>query len=348
MIRSEDLVGRRFRFKRNDGSVIAEQIMFLSGTISGYSHPNEDNWVIEQGQLQFKNADGRMTTEFHTVNKDDNRLTLVGSFFFDEAVVAQDLHVLEEVIDEQRSIIKDLSLTLYGNDIPDNYADATYIDDGYPHTFLPEGLIETVLDVVPARFWLEFGSFIGGSAIRVANVIKRMSLPTQIICIDPFTGDVNCWDIEQQTRGNAEYVFMRLHRGRPSIFDRFLANVHHAGHADIILPISATSTVGAKLIERLFGQRRISLLPEVIYLDSAHEPDETFTELKLSWRILKPGGVLIGDDWGWRAVQEDVTKFARTVEINDQTRQKLLSGYRRGGIYENILLADGQWILCKP
>jgi len=51
--------------------------------------------------------------------------------------------------------------------------------------------------------------------------------------------------------------------------------------------------------------------PNLIYLDSAHEIDETYYELTLYWQIVEPGGILMGDDLGWEAVQKDVTRFAR-------------------------------------
>ena len=54
----------------------------------------------------------------------------------------------------------------------------------------------------------------------------------------------------------------------------------------------------------------MSCLPEVIYLDAAHEIDETFLELKCAWEVLPSKGVLFGDDWNWDAVKHDVKLFA--------------------------------------
>ena len=54
-----------------------------------------------------------------------------------------------------------------------------------------------------------------------------------------------------------------------------MANVH-ANHAhDTIMPIVATSIVGMKLLERLLSEGRLHSRPDVLFLDSAHEADET-------------------------------------------------------------------------
>jgi len=113
------------------------------------------------------------------------------------------------------------------------------------------------------------------------------------------------WAWEKQIRDQRKWVFLRNEKGRPTIYDRFRANMVEAGYADMIVPIVASSIVGIKLLGRLFDEKRIPMLPQVLYLDSAHEEGETFLELDRAWDILPPGGVLFDDDFGWKAVQND-------------------------------------------
>ena len=134
--------------------------------------------------------------------------------------------------------------------VPLAHADERYVDAGYPNTNLRPELIESILDAVRPQFWLELGSMLGGSAIRTASIIKAQMAPTEIVCIDPFTGDANMWALEQPKKQSGEWQFLRLERGRATIYDRFLANVTAAGHEDIILPIAATSIVGIRLLRR--------------------------------------------------------------------------------------------------
>lgn len=65
----------------------------------------------------------------------------------------------------------------------------------------------------------------------------------------------------------------------------------------------ATSIVGAKFLKALDFQ------PDLVYLDSAHEQDETYFEIGLYYELLRPGGVLFGDDFLWSSVSHDVRRF---------------------------------------
>jgi len=89
---------------------------------------------------------------------------------------------------------------------------------------------------------------------------------------------------------------------------------------------------------------RLSQLPQVIYLDIAHEEHETLIELQLAWDILSPGGVLFGDDWNWDAVRDDVTKFAKTIPKVDEEMGKKWKAQATDG---NVMLFGEQWLLYK-
>lgn len=213
---------------------------------------------------------------------------------------------------------KELLEQLYSGVSP--YSNITSLPDkNYPHTNILDSVIDRVLVNRKPKFWLEVGTMLGGSAIKVAHRIKALGLDTQIVCIDPFTGDVNMWDWEWALTKKNEWRFLGLQNGRPTIYDRFLANVVDAGYEEMILPINCTSIVGMRLLQRLHSQQRLSILPEAIYLDSAHELDETLIELRTAWQLLPKGGVLLGDDWNWAAVKTDVTKFAQEVNVKIQT-----------------------------
>jgi hypothetical protein len=210
-------------------------------------------------------------------------------------------------------IIEELRSNLFCNQDPYYAINPKYIDNGYPHTNLNKGIVENVLNNHKPTFWLEIGSMVGGSAIRTAQVIKDKNMNTQIICIDPFVGDVNMWEWEHGLHMENKWRFLNLEEGFPTIKQRFLANVKHAGMQDIIFPLGTTSLIGLKLLLRLYKQKRISERPQVIYLDSAHEEDETFLELKTAWELLESGGILFGDDWDWEAVRNDVRKFSTLI-----------------------------------
>jgi hypothetical protein len=259
-------------------------------------------------------------------------------------------------IARNRTIAKEFLNTLWVGDDPMAYALTSNIDHGYPHTNIMTDMIAHILEIVRPVFWLEVGSMLGGSAIKVAQAVKQGKFDTSIVCIDPWTGDVNMWDWEKGLVEKGQWRFIRLQKGIPTLYDRFRANVVESGQADVVIPIVASSLVGMKLLSRLKSQHRISSMPEVIYLDSAHEEHETLMEMNLAWSLIPPGGVLWGDDYGWNAVQNDLKKFANSIgkeavniDFYSQIVKMLLN--RRGITYCHqmtcIIIDNSQWIIPK-
>jgi predicted O-methyltransferase YrrM len=240
---------------------------------------------------------------------------------------------------------------LYGGANPYETAQLKYVDGNYPHTNIREKLIDYLLKTYKPTFWLELGSFVGGSALKVAKSLKENNLQTGIICCDPFCGDVNMWDweINPSIKGKdgVPYKFIGLEEGLPTIYKRFISNIFFEEHSDVITPLQVTSIVAIKLLERLYSQKRISELPTIIYLDSAHEADETYLELANAWRVLPSGGILLGDDWSWDAVKNDVLKFSKTISIENEKIAKANESIPGSQNEENIFLYDGQWVLFK-
>lgn len=194
--------------------------------------------------------------------------------------------------------------------------------NNYPHSnLLPEffsNLLDTLAHEGGPRFIVEVGSLHGHSAIQMATVLDRLGLEhVPVLCIDPFTGDTNMWASYQEDASVNKWV--KIKDGRMTVFDQFMANVQFALWRTLtkrhILPFHATSTVGARWLEQA------GYTPDLIFLDSAHEEDETFLEISLFYRVLLPGGILFGDDYGWAAVRRDVHRFVdqhNAIHLHDE------------------------------
>ena len=96
-------------------------------------------------------------------------------------------------------INQEIIQNLYGGVNPFVTAQPKYVDNNYPHTNIRETLIDYLMKKYEPKFWLELGSFVCGSALKVAKSIKENSKQTGIICCDPFCGDVNMWDWEMNS-----------------------------------------------------------------------------------------------------------------------------------------------------
>ena len=181
-----------------------------------------------------------------------------------------------------------------------------------PHSHLRLELVSWILNFIdtgrPAKYLqanngadkelliIEVGSFWGASAITQSRALKRSGKKGAVLCIDPFSGDAAMWSnvlgpprLGQRAflRGN----FLNIGGGRPRIFDQFMINVNSSGVSDVIVPMVATGIVGMAAVQRLqlFSKLEGASL---LYLDSAHEADETYFELTRAWGLLRPGGFL--------------------------------------------------------
>jgi hypothetical protein len=249
----------------------------------------------------------------------------------------------------QYAVSETLINELWNGDSPFNYVNKSYIDHGYPHTNIQIEIIDAILNHNAPSFWVEAGSMLGGSIIKTAERIKGHNFNTSIVSIDPFSGDVNMLSWEHSAFLNNEWRFLRNEYGRPRIYDRFIANVHEAGHSDIVVPVCASAIVGMRYIKVLVGLNKLPSLPDVIYLDSAHEAEETLLELMVAWHTLKPLGVLFGDDWVWDTVRLDVLKFAQQVshDIHVESLENIKKDFPDASFIDNVLVVKGQWIIIK-
>lgn len=199
---------------------------------------------------------------------------------------------------------------------PNPYGKKPHMD--YPHSSLwlqGDKIMDRVFKELGQKkvdFIVEAGSMHGGSAIRMAIELDKRGLrEVPILCIDPWTGDLNMW------LNRVVWEHLDIRHGRATTFDQFMVNVRHAIVSGMIaphhiVPFPVSSVIGARWLQAT------GFTPTLIYLDSAHEVDETYYELCLYYQLLAPGGILMGDDYGWPAVKVDVDRFVqdKRLELN--------------------------------
>lgn len=164
---------------------------------------------------------------------------------------------------------------------------------------------ELIEELRPARI-IEVGTWKGGSALNLASHLQRLELDAEILCIDTWLGALEMWtDLDDPSRHGA----LGLHHGYPTLYYRFLANVCRAGHQERITPLPLPSVTAAQW----FALRGVRA--EMIYIDASHEEEDVYQDLVSYWDLVRPGGVLFGDDWNWDGVRLAVQRFAREEKI---------------------------------
>ncbi|QJE96959.1 class I SAM-dependent methyltransferase [Luteolibacter luteus] len=160
---------------------------------------------------------------------------------------------------------------------------------------------ELVAAIKPRRI-IEVGTWKGGSALTLAEALEKQGLDAEIICVDTWLGALEMWT-DQEDAGR--FGSLALKHGYPTLYYQFLANVCRAGQQTRITPFPIPSVTAAQW----FSLRDVRA--DLIYIDGSHEEDDVYQDLVSYWDLVRPGGVLFGDDWSWDGVRLAVERFAR-------------------------------------
>jgi len=200
---------------------------------------------------------------------------------------------------------------------PANLMDALHgrnVYDGFDYASRPEDLqgwgsdspvFERLIARHRPKFIIEVGSWKGGSAISMADALKRQGGGV-ILCIDTWLGALEFWSNKADPN---RFQALECQHGYPSVYYRFLANVCHRGHQDTIVPFPLHSSSAALWL------MRHNLQADLCYLDGSHEEEDVYQDLLDYSQLVRPGGILFGDDWNWSGVQAAVKRFASEQKL---------------------------------
>lgn len=143
---------------------------------------------------------------------------------------------------------------------------------------------------------IEVGTWKGASAF---NMISACDRKCKVYCVDTWLGSLEHYDTIQRDSD-----------GYPNVFKDFWKNVKDAGYEDIVVPVTLPSLCAAKYLASKGVQA------DVIYIDAAHEYEDVIADLRAYWKLLKSGGLMLGDDYHhtWEGVVRAANQFVREVE----------------------------------
>lgn len=151
---------------------------------------------------------------------------------------------------------------------------------------------------------IEVGTWLGASAVDLVKACQAQRLDSCLLCVDTWLGSLEHWL-------NPEYRnHLHLQQGYPHYYPLFLANLYHAQVANQVIPVPLPSTIAARLLQHH------QIQADLIYVDGSHEPQDVWLDLQAYWPLLRAGGVLAGDDWGWPGVADVLEQFCRSQHVH--------------------------------
>jgi predicted O-methyltransferase YrrM len=129
---------------------------------------------------------------------------------------------------------------------------------------------------------LEIGSWEGRSALFFLNYLPR----AHVVCVDPFEGNV-----EHQK----DAYFSALVPATEARFDRNVAEPF----GERVEKIKGAS---GQVVPQLAIDGRTF---DIVYIDGSHYAADVYADAALVWPIVRPGGIVIFDDYQWDLMDTD-------------------------------------------
>ncbi len=173
------------------------------------------------------------------------------------------------------------------------------------HAFLVQAV-----DVLRPRLVVEVGVWKGCSVITMADRLKAIDCDGAVLAIDTWLGAWDHWLVEEH------FQEMGYCGGQPSLFGRFMKNIVHSGLSDYVVPMPLDSINAFEVLNRK------GMLCDLIHIDAGHDYVAVSKDLESWWLLLRPGGVLIADDYfddenkAWPQVKQAVDDFVANHKVS--------------------------------
>lgn len=176
-----------------------------------------------------------------------------------------------------------------------------WICDQFSHVFRKclDEKTETV-DIIEVGVWK------GLSTQCMIRECIQKNLKPRIIAIDTWLGAPEFWN----TSGKYPERDLMFVDGYPQVFYTFTRNIKSEGYSEYVFPFPISSVQGAHVL------KQHGLTADVIYIDASHEYDAVKSDIHAYWDLLKPGGVMIGDDYDWPGVKKAVDEFQHDASVD--------------------------------
>jgi predicted O-methyltransferase YrrM len=95
------------------------------------------------------------------------------------------------------------------------------------------------------------------------------------------------------------------------VYNTFLSNMVRSGLSTYVVPFPVTSRLAAEFFEEK------AFRADLVHIDAAHEEQDASDDIERWWPIVRPCGILMGDDYSeyWPGVVRAVDAFSSRVGV---------------------------------
>jgi predicted O-methyltransferase YrrM len=145
---------------------------------------------------------------------------------------------------------------------------------------------------------IEVGTWKGKSAITMIKECLDKNIKPRIVTVDTWLGAPEFWSTQEDSERDLGFI-----DGYPSVFYTFTRNIKSSGFSEYVFPLPISSFQGADVLQK-YG-----FSADIIYIDGAHEYDAVKSDIFKYIDLLKPGGIMLGDDYNWPGVKKAVDEL---------------------------------------
>lgn len=203
-----------------------------------------------------------------------------------------------------------LETIFHGHDV---YANASELPpdarlDGWSP---PCTLYEKIVKQYDLGYLVEVGVWKGKSAVCLADALRQANRGV-LIAVDTWLGALEFWTRSQSGGKKDPTRDLHLRHGYPHVYEHFLSNVVQARLQRFVIPFPVPSRLAHDFLARKADAR-----PDLVHIDAGHEYADAAEDIRLWWELLRPGGVLLGDDFQsvWPGVVRAACEHAARVGV---------------------------------
>lgn len=148
-----------------------------------------------------------------------------------------------------------------------------------------EPIFERVLTGARPDVVVELGTWKGASLLHMRDITLALGLHTQFVCVDTWLGSAHVW-ISPKYRPE-----LALEDGYPTLYRQFVRNLIAADAVADVFPLPMTTAAAADVLAHL------GVVADIVYVDAGHHEAEVRTDLQNYFALLRPGGIMFGDDY---------------------------------------------------